>query len=68
MTSKVDLTALEKVVFEAIGRASMCWENIEGAGEFNASLAVMVGDSLVSKILEIVKEEWQTRTGKPWKK
>lgn len=38
---------LPSAVFQALGQASACWENLVGAGVFEASRAVEVGLSLI---------------------
>lgn len=35
-------------VFEAVGAASMCWDNIGGAGTFDARQATAVADDLIA--------------------
>ena len=37
----------EEKVMQAIGEASMCWSNIEGAGVFDSTKAKQVGDDLM---------------------
>jgi hypothetical protein len=37
-------------VFQALGQASVCWENISGAGEFQSTRATEIGNALMEKI------------------
>ena len=37
----------EEKVVQAIGEASMCWSNIEGAGGFDSEKAKQIGDELL---------------------
>ncbi len=46
------LTELEKVVFEALGQASMCWDP-RPTGVFDSQMAVVVGDNLMREISTI---------------
>ncbi len=43
---------LKERVFMALGAASMCWEDINKAGIFKDQDAVIIGDELLSFILE----------------
>jgi hypothetical protein len=38
---------LEEVVFQALGEASACWEDLSGAGMFDSDHAKGIGDELV---------------------
>jgi hypothetical protein len=42
--------ALETLVFQALGAASACWENLEGAGVFESTRAKDIGDQTVAAI------------------
>jgi hypothetical protein len=44
---------LRELVYQAVGAASMCWSNINGAGEFNSTQACKVARQLVLDIQEI---------------
>lgn len=44
--------SLETAVFQAIGAASMCWETLRGAGEFQSVRAKLIGEALMRKIHE----------------
>lgn len=37
---------LRSAIMQALGAASMCWENPEGAGRFFPERAILVGDEL----------------------
>lgn len=41
---------LQEAVFQALGAASICWENIEAAGTFNSSRAKEIGEKLIAFI------------------
>lgn len=41
---------LETAVFEAIGAASVCWENMTGTGVFQDGRARAIGETLVARI------------------
>lgn len=45
-----EVKSLEECVFQALGAASVCWESIEEAGEFNSTRAKEIGDALLEKI------------------
>lgn len=48
----IEITELEKVVFEALGQASMCWDP-RPTGVFDSQMAVVVGDNLMREISRI---------------
>ena len=37
----------EEKIMQAMGEASMCWSNIQGAGEFDSKEAKRIGDDLL---------------------
>ena len=37
---------LQELIMQAIGEASMCWSNIEGAGVFDSKAAAKIGENL----------------------
>jgi hypothetical protein len=43
-------TSLEEAVFTALGAASVCWEFMEGTGEFQSVRAKNIGEELVAAI------------------
>lgn len=43
-------TSLEEAVFQSIGAASGCWEDLAGAGIFNSDRAKQIGDELLEFI------------------
>jgi hypothetical protein len=43
-----DATTLEEAVFQAVGAASMAWENPAGAGVFDSDRAKAVGEELLA--------------------
>ena len=43
-----DDRAERNLVFQALGAASMCWENVSGAGVFDSTRASQIGDNLMS--------------------
>jgi hypothetical protein len=50
---------LAQAVFQAIGSASMCWEDIYKAGVFRSDLARSIGDGLLEWIRS--HGEWSTQ-------
>ena len=55
-----DLT-LNEILFQALGAASVCWENPGAAGVFDSSRAKMVGEALtreVNRALHMAAEPW----------
>lgn len=48
---------LETLVFEALGAASACWENLEGAGVFQSDQAKAIGDALVADLQPMLNPE-----------
>lgn len=38
---------IESAVFQALGAASTCWENLEAAGVFDSTRCKEIGDALV---------------------
>jgi hypothetical protein len=48
--------ALETLVFQALGAASACWENLEGAGVFESTRAKDIGDQTVAAIRGLAGE------------
>lgn len=49
MDSEGQLT-LDSAVYQALGAASACWDNLEGAGEFQSDRCKEVGDKLLALI------------------
>lgn len=45
---------LETAVFESLGAASACWDNLEGAGVFQSERCKEVGDQLLERIKQEV--------------
>ena len=44
--------AVESAVFQAIGAASVCWENMEGTGIFESDRAKKIAEALLSVIVD----------------
>jgi hypothetical protein len=44
----------ESAVFQALGFASLCWEDMSGAGVFQSDKAKEAGDALVAYFHELV--------------
>lgn len=42
----------QEIIMQAVGEASMCWANIEGAGVFESEQAKQVGDALLKRLEE----------------
>ena len=55
-------TTREEAIFQALGAASVCWENTEAAGEFKSEHAYAVGQALLAYLdaLEEPAEEPET--------
>lgn len=47
--------SLEGAVFQALGAASVCWENLMGAGVFDSTRAKTIGDALLARIRELTE-------------
>lgn len=43
-------TPLEQVIGEAVGAASMCWENLDNAGKFDMTMASRIIDEVVENV------------------
>lgn len=41
---------LREAVFSALGGASACWDNLEGAGVFQSENAQAIGDALLRRV------------------
>lgn len=48
---------LSENVFVSLGAASVCWENMSGAGVFDSSRAKVIGDELVEYILGVIADK-----------
>lgn len=46
--------ALTKVIYESVGAASACWENIASAGKFNDQQASIIAGALISFVKNIL--------------
>ncbi len=49
-----DERVLQKLVMEAVGAASMCWEHIDRAGVFDADKASRVGNQLIEELVNML--------------
>jgi hypothetical protein len=47
------LTDPRELVFQALGAASACWENLAGAGVFDSTRAKEVGDALLARLAQL---------------
>ncbi len=54
-----------QLVFEALGLASVCWENLSGAGEFQSELAAKAGRDLLEALGYEVPEGYRERPVEP---
>lgn len=50
--------SIEGAVYQSIGAASTCWENMESTGTFNSARALTIGESL----LEFIKNYYEGGT------
>lgn len=41
---------LSRIIHEALGEASTCWSNLEGAGEFQSSRAIEIAERVIKEI------------------
>jgi hypothetical protein len=46
---------LERIIGEAVGLGSVCWENMHGTGAFQVELASKAVDHAVSQIKELLR-------------
>jgi len=47
-----DGPSLSAAVYQALGAASSCWENLADAGEFQSTRALAIGEALMEYINE----------------
>lgn len=47
---------LETIVFQGLGAASVCWENLDAAGIFQSDRAVLIGNKMVQRIKELCRD------------
>lgn len=47
----------KRLILTAMGEASMCWSNIDGAGVFDSTKAEQIGKKLLEDIKAEVKDE-----------
>lgn len=47
---------LNKLIFEALGEASTCWENMHSTGTFDSIRAGMIGDKLSEDIKNLIRK------------
>jgi hypothetical protein len=47
---------IRSLLTELAGSASMCWENIEGAGDFHSSEALRFVEDCLSKVLDLIQD------------
>jgi hypothetical protein len=48
---------LNKLVFEALGEASTCWESMYSTGQFDSVRAGMIGDKLMEDIKNLIRNK-----------
>lgn len=48
-----DVTDRRTAVFQALGAASACWENLAGAGVFDSTRCRDIGEALLAKLDEL---------------
>lgn len=51
------MPTVRSLVFQALGAASMCWENIEGAGVFRSERAAEIGEGLIEELRDLFGTE-----------
>jgi len=42
--------SFEELIFQALGAASACWNNLEGAGVFESDRCKAIGDELIERL------------------
>lgn len=47
-----DVNDVRTAVYQTIGAASVCWENLAGAGVFESTRAAQLGEGLVNWLIE----------------
>lgn len=47
-----DCETAEEAIFQALGAVSVCWENIDRAGIFESTRAKVIGDALITRLVE----------------
>jgi len=47
---------LRELIMQAVGRASMCWDNLGGSGAFDSNAAIEVGESLLFDIQQVIAD------------
>lgn len=47
---------LQSAVYQALGAASVCWENLDSAGIFQSDRAVLIGEALIQRIKELARD------------
>ena len=47
---------IRTLIMQAMGQASMCWENPGGAGEFDSMAAIKAGESLLYEIQQVIAD------------
>ena len=52
--SKLD-KKLSRLIFEALGAASMCWESPQSAGQFESYRATDIGNKLMNDIKDLIR-------------
>lgn len=45
-----------EVLFQAMGFASVCWDNMENTGEFQVTLAKEAGEAALARIEEMIRK------------
>lgn len=46
---------LEEAIFQSLGAASVCWENLAGAGEFDSTRCKDIGEALLDLVRSYVQ-------------
>lgn len=54
---------LHAAIFQAVGAASACWSNLDGAGVFHSERAKAIGDTIVARVqvLEAERDRYRKR-------
>lgn len=47
---------LKRLIYQALGEASVCWDSLESAGIFRSKEATIIGDKLIEDIKDLIRK------------
>lgn len=50
---------LREILYQSLGAASACWENLSKAGQFDSSRAKAIGEALEREVEAAMERSWQ---------